>query len=392
MATTSEGSSGSHTWLGLLLVATLFGLIGFVQSMFAIQAFEVPHPPYWLILVNNLLIVYLWGALVPAVRSLEQRYPLQYLGWLRWLAVHLGASVLFVVVHAMLLAVFQTLVYQGIRILATRTPEIPASTPPEYGWLIWSWSMFWIIVGGHYLLEFRRRKEQEQLRAARLEAQLNEAKLQALQAKLYPHFLFNTLQTIVVLMNRDVESAERMLTRLGELLRFTLDRSTDPIVPLHEELAFLEHYLEIEQIRFSDRLHIDWQVDATVHQLEVPTLIVQPLVENALRHGVAHLAHDAHIEIGASQDGDYLIVWVKDNGQSDPQASTKEGQGLRNVRERLQNLYQDEAKLHIAQTSDGGWLSRVTLPAREAIKIGEAPESEGIDGQSTPLASAHRRR
>lgn len=391
MEAASESRGRGYTWLGLLLVATVLGLIGFAQSMFAIRTFEVPHPPYWLILVNNLLIVYLWVSLVPAVRSLEQRYPLQNLGWLRWLTVHLGASVLFVVAHAMLLAAFQTLIHQGMRILATRNPEIPASTPPEYGWFIWSWFMFWIIVGGHYLLEFRRRKEQEQLRAAQLKVQLTEARLQALQTKLYPHFLFNTLQTIVVLMNRDVETAERMLTRLGELLRFTLARSNDPIVPLHEELAFLEHYLEIEQIRFSDRLHIDWQVDATVHRLEIPTLILQPLVENALRHGVAHLAHGGRIEIGATQEGDHLIAWVKDNGQIDSQASTQEGQGLRNVRERLQNLYQDKAKLHIAETSDGGWLSRVTLPVREADEGTGTIETKDHDERPTPLASAHRR-
>jgi LytS/YehU family sensor histidine kinase len=211
-----------------------------------------------------------------------------------------------------------------------------------------------------YYVEARDREAQ----AARLHGQLSEARLNALRMQLQPHFLFNSLNAILVLV-RDQEStrAARMLELLSDMLRQVLRSDQSHETTLEEELSLIAQYLAIEQVRFSDRLQIRFEVPAELRLAIVPRFILQPLVENALRHGVAERSDSALIEIGAHQVGEELELWVRDDGPgpADPRGT---GVGLENTRARLVTLYGERAALELSAAPEGGTIARIRIPYR----------------------------
>jgi sensor histidine kinase YesM len=190
-----------------------------------------------------------------------------------------------------------------------------------------------------------------------------EARLTALQTQLNPHFLFNTLHAISSLVERDPRGVRRMIARLSELLRLTLERTEQQEVPLEQELAFLQRYLEIMQIRFQGSLEVETQVDPVVNEALVPTLILQPLVENAVKHGVSKVDGGGRIAVSARREGDRLVLSVRDNGPGlDGTDATESGLGLRNTRARLEHLYGAAQSLTLSALPDGGLIAEVRLP------------------------------
>ncbi len=201
-------------------------------------------------------------------------------------------------------------------------------------------------------------------REARLEAQLTFAQLHTLRAQLQPHFLFNALNGISSLMHTDVERADRMLARISELLRAAIETAPIPEVPIGEELAFAARYLDIEKMRYGDRLDVILDVPADVSGLLVPNMLLQPLLENAVRHGVAPHARAGTIHLRIRRQGDELLIAVRDSGTGfDP--DTTDGTGLRITRERLASLYGPGERLTFS-TDEAGFEARVTLPCRVA--------------------------
>ncbi len=201
-------------------------------------------------------------------------------------------------------------------------------------------------------------------REARLEAQLTFAQLHTLRAQLQPHFLFNALNGISSLMHTDVERADRMLARISELLRSAIESAPIPEVPIGEELAFAARYLDIEKMRYSDRLDVVLDVPADVSGLLVPNMLLQPLLENAVRHGVARHARAGVIRLRIRREGDEVVIAVRDSG-SGFGPETADGTGLRITRERLASLYGPGERLAFS-TDEDGFEARVTLPCREA--------------------------
>lgn len=201
-------------------------------------------------------------------------------------------------------------------------------------------------------------------REARLEAQLTFAQLHTLRAQLQPHFLFNALNGISSLMHTDVERADRMLARISELLRAAIETAPIPEVPIGEELAFAARYLDIEKMRYGDRLDVVIDVPADVSGLLVPNMLLQPLLENAVRHGVARHARPGVIHLRIRRHGAELVIAVRDSGAGfGPE--TPDGTGLRITRERLVSLYGPGERLAFS-TDEDGFEARVTLPCREA--------------------------
>src|SRR5205085_9800216 len=195
-----------------------------------------------------------------------------------------------------------------------------------------------IIIAVHALLYYRRFRASE-LEQASLKAQLAEAQLKALKMQLQPHFLFNTLHSISSLVLEDPATANAMIARLGDFLRLTLDHSEDQLVTLQEEAEFLRCYLEIEEVRFGDRLSVDFKMEPAALPAQVPHLILQPIVENALVHGIAPRATHGHVRIAARQDDGYLQIEVEDNGAGvTREGADKRGLGLSNVRARLSEI------------------------------------------------------
>jgi len=225
-----------------------------------------------------------------------------------------------------------------------------------------------------YFLRFRgRERETARLQAetAQLQTQLAEARLSALNAQLNPHFLFNTLHAVSSLVERDPRGVRRMIARLSELLRYTLDGGTEHEVVLAQEIAFLERYLEIMQIRFQGQLEIDVQIGDEVRDALVPNLILQPLVENAVKHGVDKVSGTGKIRVLARREIDRLVLSVSDNGPG-PQKNAKldgAGVGLANIRQRLEQLYGGAQSLTLAESPNGGTVAQIVMPFRTRTEL-----------------------
>jgi len=221
---------------------------------------------------------------------------------------------------------------------------------------------YWLILGVQAAFVYQRMYRQQQVAAAELQANLTEARLDALRLQLHPHFLFNTLNAIGAFVQADPERAQRMIVRLGDLLRRTLDGGNAPELPLREELEQLGPYLEIQRVRFGERLSLEIEVPGDAESALVPTLLLQPLVENAVEHGVRRTEGPARVRVSARREGDQLRLEVADNGPG--AAGGRDGVGLGNTRSRLLGLYGDAHRFELRTLSGGGTAVTVDLPFR----------------------------
>ena len=230
------------------------------------------------------------------------------------------------------------------------------------------------ILGAYYATNFHRKYRERELRTSQLTAELAQARLDALRMQLHPHFLFNTLNAVSALMEEAPQTARTMLAHLSELLRLALDRVDEPEVSLHRELSFIMRYLDIEKIRFEDRLDVHLDVDPSVCEALVPSLILQPIVENAIRHGAAPPDTVSRVGIHAHRSGDALVLRVTDNGpgvseppEASPSLSANErsprgGIGLGTTRHRLRERYGDAHRFTLRTRQEGGAEVRIQLP------------------------------
>jgi two-component system LytT family sensor kinase len=222
-----------------------------------------------------------------------------------------------------------------------------------------------VLAAGHarvYALRYQERREQ----AAKLQAELAQVHLDALRRQLDPHFLFNTLNAVSTLVERDPRGVRRMIARLSELLRHSLDGANVPEIPLRQELALLDCYLDIMRVRFQGRLTVETHVDGCALNSLVPSLILQPLVENAIRHGVERVRGMGHIEISGVVDGETVTLRVRDNGPGVTDTTSRRGVGLRNTVARLDRLYGARTRFTLQPADGGGTVAEVQLPFRSA--------------------------
>ena len=326
----------------------------------------------------------LWGAFTPLVARVVARHDLSGERRGRSLAAHALAAVGFTLLHVALYAAFVALFVDPARGLG----EL-ARTVGQYlsksGLDLFTYAG---LAGGLYALALYRRLRARELAAARLqarasalEAQLSRAQLDALRMQLHPHFLFNTLNAVSVLVQKgDGAGAAQMIARLSDLLRRTVDHGGRQEVPLAEELSLLGHYLAIQQVRFRDRLRVEYDVDPGVRGALVPHLVLQPVVENAIDHGVAADPSAGRVRISARREGDRLVVRVRDDGpgvRAGESAPARTGVGLANTRARLRQLYGAEHRLAVVNAPGGGAETVVELTFREAQGDGdEQPAAE----------------
>lgn len=263
--------------------------------------------------------------------------------------------------------------------LATNLPHLTASgmagdlpTPGPFRKRRWSAVLdglaFVALIGLAHAGVFHRRYREREQQAAILESRLNQARLRALQAQLQPHFLFNTLNGIATLLRRDPATAEEMLLSLSELLRISLSSSHRQEIPLREELDFLGRYLAIQRMRFGDRLQVAQEIEASAMDCLVPALLLQPLVENAIRHGLEPSGQPGKLRIAAAREGEWLRLTLEDNGIGlPPGGRNRAGVGLANVRERLATLHGAAQEFDVANRPEGGVVVNIRLPARSEV-------------------------
>jgi LytS/YehU family sensor histidine kinase len=227
--------------------------------------------------------------------------------------------------------------------------------------------IYWAIVLAHLSWGYYQRGRERELQASALATELVRTRLEVLRMQLNPHFLFNTLHTISALIHENPEDADRIVARLSELLRVSLEQSDTQEVPLRQELSFLERYLQIEQTRFQDRLAVEMEVEPGLDHVLVPSLILQPLVENAIRHGIEPREDTGRVKIAARRLDGMLELKVSDNGPGLPEseiAPNREGVGLSNTRSRLSHLYGANHRFDLTPASGGGLEARLLIPFR----------------------------
>lgn len=236
--------------------------------------------------------------------------------------------------------------------------------------------LYWVLVSVAHALLFHRRAQERERRALELAASLAEARLQALRMQLQPHFLFNTLNAISTLVHENPNAADDMIASLSDFLRLTLTRGDQPEQSLREELHFIDRYLAIEHIRFGERLVVHQDIDPATLDLRLPALILQPLVENAVRHGLEPRPGPGILTLAARRDGADLVIRVADNGVGiAAEGPIREGVGLSNTRARLRELYGDRATLQPLETAGGGTTWEVRLPASRLVEPSNVPPS-----------------
>ncbi len=341
----------------LLFAAAFWGLFGFVAGILVwISMLSHGHSVPWL--VSFYLVVWLaWLAPTAVIVVLARRFPVVPFRWPAAL-VHLGAATLVALLHSL----FEIGVMLWMRPYDQRTAELAqldiaqillAKLPLE-------WILYCLVLGGVLALEFYQRYHERALRAAQLERSLVDARLHALELQLQPHFLFNTLNAIAALVRSSrKEQAVTMIAGLADLLRYSLDHAGRQQVSLAEEIEMLRRYLEIENTRFPDRMSFRIDVADDVRNAAVPILMLQPLAENAVRHGIARSAAGGEIEVSARRVGERLQIEMRNSGILDPAAI--EGIGLRNTRERLVSLYGDTGHFRLT-TVPGGVLAQLDIP------------------------------
>ncbi|MFQ5675695.1 MAG: sensor histidine kinase [bacterium] len=349
----------------LFLLATFLGFFFATQS-YLTYMYRNGKGDFWASASVTLPSWYIWAIFTPIIVWLARRFPLERSTWLRNSAIHLVLGLVVTVLK--LLAVFQA------TSLVSWLPSLPLSIYQFHPTFL----TYWVIVGLSHAIDYYRKFKERELRNSQLETRLAQAQLQVLKMQLQPHFLFNTLHAISMLMHKDVEKADRMMAKLSDLLRLTLDSGGVQEVPLKKELEFLDGYLEIEKTRFQDRLTIESRIEPETLDALVPNLILQPLVENAVRHGIEPHSVPGKIQIRTRRVNGMLEIKISDNGRGlKRNGSVKEGIGLTNTRARLQQLYGDNFRFNLDNSTSTGFVVEMSIPLKNTVN-----NAEGTDDQN----------
>lgn len=360
MQTTTTRRQNLSKWIlifaGWTFLAFLFSGPQMIQALRLNRAEEG-----WKSVVGELIFSYLWFALTPFVIWLSKSFRIEGGQRFKSLTVHFLACIVLLLVDVLLFTVISIPFgwYSHLTPFSNRYFLLILNFTPS------NVMFYWGIVVIEHALDYYRKLQDRELRASQLEAQLAQTQLQVLKMQLHPHFLFNTLNAISALIRESPDEADEMVSRLGDLLRMTLETAGLQEVPFKKELEFLKHYLDIEQTRFQDRLKVEMAIEPDTLDGLVPSMILQPLVENSVRHGVSPRPEGGCIKIKAWRDSSLLRLEVEDDGPGlGGDAPPKERVGLTNTRARVSNLYGDEHGLRLRHAAGGGLVVSLSIPFR----------------------------
>jgi two-component system LytT family sensor kinase len=360
-------------WRWVFGVATVLAVFSFLQ---AYRLTTINARPGMTIMAGKLLLLnlalwYIPALLMPAVVWAARRFPFDSGHKLRAVMAHAVGALTFASTHIVGLIAVRFLLYDS-------GGKSPMVAWPKYfqnrifEQLDASLAVYAAIVGVSHAIAYYHESQERKLKSAQLETRLVEARLKTLEAELHPHFLFNTLHAISTLVHRDPEAADRMISRLSDLLRITFDRTGEPKVSLKDEIDFLQKYLDIEQTRFQDRLRVSVNIDPEALDGEVPRMILQPIVENAIKHGIAGRNGGDTVQVTAGHEGGRLWMQVRDNGaglQVRTLKALRTGVGLSNTRARLDCLYGRHYRLEFSD-KHGGLSVLIEIPFQRVSVAG----------------------
>jgi two-component system LytT family sensor kinase len=340
-----------QTWAIGFVVWTIIGASFAGRSYFAVYRDGVVVP--WYEIFSGFLVdFYIWGAVSPLIFRLARRFPVERGRLASRIPVHIVLSAIFIlVVNAISVPAYWYLGFPN----KVRYPTMEIMFKDliigpfmiHQGLLV-----YWGTLIAAHAVEYYRQMQAGKTRAVELASQLSKAQLAALKMQIHPHFLFNTLNSIAALLHKDVEAADRMIARLSDFLRITLKSSETSAVTLEQELEFLKAYLEIEQMRFQERLVVEMRVAAEALDAQVPNLILQPLIENAVRHGTARQISTGRLEIEVLREANRLLIKIEDNGpglNGNRKRKSGGGVGLSNTKARLGQFYDGDFGFEIAE-------------------------------------------
>lgn len=373
---------------GWLVIGLAFALNYYLFADHYVAIFKNP-PTFKEMMVWELPYWIIWAALSPLIFRLTRHFRFERQNWPISLLVHISACVGISIGHRAIYLIVGWALHVAVYQTFTSISEL-------YDFLFFfnlptGFMSYGLIMLVSYVINYYEKYQKEELKASRLKAELAEAHLQATQAQLHalkmqlhPHFLFNTLNSISALLEEDPVAADKMVARLGEFLRLTLDNSGAQEVSLQQELEFLRCYLDIERIRFGDRLTVEMNIEPQALGARVPNLLLQPIVENSIRHGIAPRAAPGRIEIQAERDNGHLRLRIKDNGpglpvNGHPASGFKQGLGLANTRERLQQLYGDAHRFQMDNAPEGGLEVKIEIPYEEETDGDGERQDTGAD-------------
>jgi len=345
-------------WLIWTIVALFFSTQVYMMY-YSTGNLPIPYAKAFLVQASA---CYLWALTTPLVLWLARRYRIDRNNWQKRVLFHallsIGLSSSLIVIHFVLYMV----------IMGHVEKITPFWTFDYLYWNLDRWLLvYWFIFLTSHAANYYRSYREGELKASELRTELAQAQLEALKMQVHPHFLFNTLHSISALLSKDTESARKMISRLGDFLRMTLESGGSMEVTLQQELEFLNGYLEIERIRFQDRLTTNIEIDPEVLNVRVPNLILQPIVENAMRHAISR-TNSGVVEITAVPRNGSVRIEVKDNGPgitAEPKAMlsrNSRGVGLANTQARLAGLYGSKAKFELRNRPTGGLTVMLEVP------------------------------
>lgn len=335
-------------WVPLAVLST--------TQLYSIVRLENRDVPLWRIALWQSAVWLLWAALTPVVLWLGRRFPLERTSWRRTVPLHIFAGVLLGLLHTALL----TVIRYNIPLVADMPQTLSSAIFSSAFYFHIHLLVYWAILGVASAFDFYSRWQAEQMHGVRLKEQLAQARLQALQMQLQPHFLFNTLHTIATLVEDEPRLARQMIARLGDFLRLTLQENGAEIVTLGRELEFARAYLSIEELRFQDRLTVRFSIAPETSKALVPYLILQPLIENAIRHGIEPSGKRGLLEVNARVENNQLFIEVLDDGGKF--VLTDGGLGLTNTHARLGQIYGEAGRLTLSVDESGVTVAAIEIP------------------------------
>jgi len=352
-------SSGFVRWFVIFLFSTLVGVMNF-NRFYTNELAEGETPNFYHYFINEMTGAYAVFVLLPVLFYFFKKFPLQRSKLFTRLPLHLLASLAFGFSHTMLMFFSRKLLYSTFLREGYDYGHLGYRLLMEYNHQFFT---YWLVYGVAYFVNLFRENQKQKLKTAQLERQLTEARLQALQMQLNPHFLFNTLNMISSTMYDDVNAADKMMASLSDLLRKTLNVSNRPEHPLRDEMELVHLYIAIMQARFQNQLAVRIEVAPETQEAQVPGFILQPLIENSIKHTMENV-QTAEIKISSRKKSGRLRLSVTDNGPGLAPGEGRNGIGLSNTAERLEKLYGADHQLHMQNQKNGGLEIILDIPWR----------------------------